>query len=97
MILTFTTLTLLMLFTISLGLYNWEIFPALVLTVTTALAASLIFIIFAIHFIIFSALILLITQGVIENTDIATGIVVVLSIIATAIYTSIGLKQLNGN
>lgn len=57
-----------------------------------ALGAFILFLIFTFYFIIFSALILLITQGVTVNADVADGIAVVLSIIATAIYTGTGLK-----
>ena len=60
----------------------------------TALGAFIISLIFIFYFIIFSALILLITQGATVNADITDGIAIVLSIIATAIYTGIGLKKL---
>ena len=59
-----------------------------------ALGAFILFLIFTFYFIIFSALILLITQGVTVNADVADGIAVVLSIIATAIYTGTGLKDM---
>lgn len=60
----------------------------------TALGAFILFLIFTFYFIIFSALILLITQGATVNANITTGIAVVLSIITTAIYTGIGLKDM---
>lgn len=92
--LTFTICTLLILFIFSLNVCEGDFFLSLQIAAILAFAVFIISLMFIFYFIIFSALILYINQGVMENADIAASI---LSTIATAIYTSIGLKQLNGN
>ena len=92
--LTFTICTLLILFIFSLNVCGGDFFLSLQIAGILAFAVFIVSLMFIFYFIIFSALILYINQGVMENADIAASI---LSTIATAIYTSIGLKQLNGN
>lgn len=92
--LTFIICALLILFIFSLNVCEGDFFLSLQIAAFLAFAVFVISLMFSFYFIIFSALILCINQGVMENADIAASI---LSTIATAICTSIGLKQLNGN
>jgi hypothetical protein len=91
--LTFIICTLLVLFILSLNICEGDFFLSLQITGIFALGVSLLFIIFTIHFIIISALIIFINQGVVEDPDLARGIACVLSTVATAIYTSVGIKK----
>jgi hypothetical protein len=92
--LTFIICTLLVLFILSLNICEGDFFLSLQIT---GILAPLLFVIFTIHFIIISALIIFINQGVVEDPDLARGIACVLSTVATAIYTIVGIRKLYGN
>jgi hypothetical protein len=95
--LTFIICTLLVLFILSLNICEGDFLLSLQITGILALGVSLLFVIFFIHFIIISALIIFINQVVVEDPDLAWGIACVLSAVATAIYTIVGIRKLYGN
>ncbi len=91
--LTFIICTLIVLFILSLNICEGDFFLSLQITGILALGVSLLFVIFTVHFIIISALIIFINQVVVENPDLAWGIACVLSAVATAIYAILGIKK----
>jgi len=95
--LTFIICTLLVLFILSLSICEGDFLLSLQITGILALGVSLLFVIFTIHFIIISALIIFINQGVVEDPGLARGIACVLSAVATAIHAILGIRKLYGN
>jgi hypothetical protein len=91
--LTFIICTLLVLFILSLNICEGDFLLSLQITGILALGVSLLFVIFTIHFIIISALIIFINQGVVEDPDLARSIACALSTVATAIYTILAIKK----
>ena len=94
--LTFIISTLIVLFILSLNIYEGDFFLSVQITGVLALGVAMLVLTFFIHFIIISALIIFINQGVVEDPDLARGIACVLSTVATAIYAILGIRKLYG-
>jgi hypothetical protein len=96
--LTFIICTLLVLFILSLNICEGDFLLSLQITGILALGVSLLFVIFFVHWARFACLLGIINHDyAVSNAGYCASLSLILSTIATAIYTIVGIRKLYGN